>query len=392
MIGAFLLLGCFLASLEIAVVMAVLPQIAEELGGAGLLPWAISGPLAATTLCTPLAGRLGDRYGRRRVWLGGAGLLLAGSVMAALAGGMPSFLAARFVQGVGGAALMPVTIALCGDLFGVEQRTRMFGYISLVWGLSTLAGPFAGAAMTEAWSWRAVFWAHLPPGLLAMAGVWWSLAEPARSGPVALPSWRELLAVPEQRAVLLAGPAITGAFHGVLGYLPAWVQGVEGGTTMQAGLALLPISLAWSVSSNLTGRLLPRWGVRRTLRVGGVLLLLGCGLATAWLMARPALILVGLAMGFLYSTLNIAAQESAPPLLRGTATSLSIFTRNLGAAISVPLWGALAGFSPDAARLADIPDLGGGIGTVMAASTASAAVAMCILWSFPAGKGAPAQN
>lgn len=393
MIAAALLLGCLLASLEIAVVVAVLPQIAEDLGGAGMLPWAITGPLAATTLCTPLAGALGDRYGRKRVWLAGVALLLAGSVWAAAAPTMGAFLAARLLQGVGGAALMPVTIALCGDLFEVRRRTRMFGAISMVWGLSSLVGPFLGAAMTGAWSWRAVFWAHLPPGLLAMAGVaWWLPGATGRGGGGGGARWTALLAIREQRVVLAAGPAITGAFHGVLGYLPAFVQGVEGGGPMEAGLALLPISLAWSFSSNLTGRLLPALGVRGTLQLGGALLLAGCGLASGagWLMARPALLPVGLGMGLLYSTLNIAAQEHAPPELKGTATSLSIFSRNLGSAVSVPLWGVLAGFSPDAARLSDIPDLAGGIARVMAAGTASAALALLILRRYPADRAGPA--
>ena len=393
MIAASLLLGCFLASLEIAVVMAVLPQIAEELGGAGLLPWAITGPLAATTLCTPLAGALGDRYGRKRVWIGGVLLLLAGSAWAAVAPTMEAFLAARVLQGVGGAALMPVTIALCGDLFEVRRRAQMFGAISLVWGVSTLIGPFLGAAVTEAWSWRAIFWAHLPPGLLAVAGVAWALpAGAGRSERQGEAGWTALLGIPEQRIVLIVGPAITATFHGVIGYLPAFVQGVEGGGPMEAGLALLPISLAWSASSNLVGWVLPRFGVRGMLQIGGGLLLAGCGLGSGlavpgWLMARWALLMVGLGMGFLFSTLNIAAQERAPAELKGTATSLSIFTRNLGATVAVPLWGALAGFAPEAERLADIPDLAGGIARVMAASTASAALVLLIGRRYPEGKG-----
>lgn len=361
LLTAALFVGVLLASLEVSILTPVLPRVATELGDAGLYPWTITGFLLASTLFTPAFGLFSDRFGRRYAYLLGLLLLLAGSAVGALAPSMKILVAARVLQGVGAAALLPLTVSAFGDLYSVEVRAKMYAWISLVYGVSTLVGPFVGATLTEWWSWRGAFWINLPPGLVAAVGVALWLPQGRRPAEEERLSWTRLWEVPIQRVINLCGPLVGAAFYGILAHVPVLVQGVEHGDTLAAGLAILPLSLAWSLSSHFTGRLMMRLGPQGLVHLGSICLATGTGISALWTFAQPGLILVGLGMGFLISSCNIASQETAPPALRGTAVSVGIFSRNMGSAFSVPLFGWLAGFKPGIIDFSQIPDLPGGL-------------------------------
>ncbi|MEC7946344.1 MAG: MFS transporter, partial [Myxococcota bacterium] len=162
-----LLVGTSLASLEAMVVGPAMPAVVGEFGGAGLYPWVFTAYIGAQTLTMPLYGVLADRRGRRAAYLLGVTLFLAGSLVSAMADSMAVVVAGRLLQGLGAGAILPVTQTIFGDLYPVEERTRMQGWFSLIWGLSSLLGPAVGGWLTEAFSWRAVFWLNLAPGLLS---------------------------------------------------------------------------------------------------------------------------------------------------------------------------------------------------------------------------------
>jgi len=370
-----LLIGVLLASLEMAIVNAVLPKVASDLRDAGLLPWVFTSYIAATTVATPLFGILADRLGRRSTYAIGMGLVLAGSVAAATAPTMPALLAGRVLQGLGAGGLIPITIVIFGDRYDIAERARMFGAISLVWGAATLGGPLVGAHLTGWFGWRSVFWINLPPGLIALAGVWWALRGEVPPAAAPRSRWRDMFATPTQRWLGVSGALAVAALHGVLAFVAAWVQGVKAGTPLDAGFALLPLTLAWTAASQVTGRLVPRLGLGRLIRWGHATLAIGLGVGWYWTMEPPGLVLVGVAMGMLVTCLNLAIQESAPPALRGTATSAAIFLRNLAATVAVPTFGWLAGFRPGVADLRQVPGLADGITVVMAASALIAALA-----------------
>lgn len=374
-----LLVGVLLASLEMAIVNAVLPRIATDLRDAGLLPWVFTGYIAASTISTPIFGVLADRIGRRATYALGMGLLLVGSVLAAVAPSMSVLLLGRVLQGAGGGALMPITIVIFGDLYGVSQRAKMFGYISLVWGASTLVGPLVGAQLTAWFGWRAVFWANLPPGAVALWGVWRGLGVPVVRVERGAAQWRDLFATPTQRWLNVSGSLAVAALYGVIAHLAVYVQGVQGGTSMDAGLALLPLTLAWTASSHVVGRLVPKLGLASLIRWGHAALALGLCISWYWTMAPIGLGLVGAAMGAIVSCVNIAIQESAPAPLKGSATSSAIFLRNLAATIVVPIYGWLAGFRPGMADLHDVPGLADGIRAVMGACAVIALVALAVV-------------
>ena len=361
LITAALLVGAFLASLEVVVVSPAMPAVVSDFGGAGLYPWVFTAYIAAQTLSMPAYGLLADRWGRRNTYLLGVGLFLIGSTACGLAPSMPALVGARLVQGLGAGALVPLTMTIFGDLYPVAQRTRMQGLFSLIWGVSSLLGPLVGGLVTDQVGWRAIFWLNLPPGLLATAIV--ALAVPAALGLVhdderrAGPGWRSLLHSPTQQAIDVSGILFGAALVGVISYLPVWVQAVEGGSATDAGVALIPMSLSWTFAANVCGRMVQRFGFRTMVRLGASLVTLGTGLAAAWAASPVGLVIFGVGLGFLISTFNVSAQEDAAPELKGVATSLTLFSRSMGSALAVPLLGLLAGLEADAVDFADVPGL-----------------------------------
>ncbi len=374
------MVGVLLASLEMAIVNAVLPRIATDLDDAGLLPWILTCYMGASTLATPVFGVVADRYGRFAAYAWGMGLLLLGSALAALAPSMPAMLAGRVLQGLGGGALMPVTIVIFGDRYPIAERAKMFGLISVVWGASTLLGPVAGAALTSWWGWRAVFWINLLPGTLALFGVWRELRGTGLA-PVHRP-WLPagLFQSRSQWVLNISGAFAVAALYGILAHVAVWVQGVQGGDSMDAGVALLPLTLSWTGASQVAARLIAPWGLARLLRLGGALLVSGLGLAWWWTMAPVGLGLLGAAMGVLITCLNLAIQELAPVTAKGAAISTAIFLRNLAATAIVPALGHLAGFRPGMAHLSEVPHLAAGVQRVTGGCAVLGALAAVTLW------------
>src|SRR5207237_10247936 len=162
------MLSVFLAAMESTVVATAMPRVVESLGGVHIYSWVFSGFLLTSTVTMPLWGRLSDLYGRRPIFLGGLVIFLAGSALSGAAMDMTQLIAFRMLQGLGAGALMPIGMTVVGELFGLERRAKMQGYISGVWGVASLLGPLIGGLLTDHASWRWVFYIHLPFGVLAM--------------------------------------------------------------------------------------------------------------------------------------------------------------------------------------------------------------------------------
>ncbi|HEY6100474.1 MAG TPA: MFS transporter [Anaeromyxobacter sp.] len=399
-----LLLGLFLAAMEMTVVSTAMPTVVAELGGLPLYAWAFAGYMLAATVTVPIWGKLADLRGRKPVLLAGLGLFLLGSSACGWAGSMGALIAWRAVQGLGAGALQPITFTIVGDLFDVHERGRMQGLFGAVWGLAGLVGPLVGGAIVHTIGWRWIFWVNLPFGiasgvvlafayherperhehrldvggaaLLALAVI--AALAAVRSGgaalvgvPIALLATAAFLAV-ERRAkepllpldlfamrvmsVSSAAGALMGAaMMSTVTFVPLWVQSVLGAPPTAAGAAIAPMAVGWPIASAISGRLIARLGYRRLL-LGGFALSAGSALALAFALhpgtplraVQAVTALFGAGLGLANPPLLIAIQTSVPWNRRGVATASTIFFRTIGGTLAVGLLGgalshALAG-------------------------------------------------
>ncbi|WP_287437214.1 MFS transporter, partial [Thermomicrobium sp.] len=162
------LAATFLAALDVSIVGTAMPTIVGELRGFALYPWVVTAYLLTSTTTIPLYGRLADLYGRKRILLAAITLFLAGSALCGLAQSMLQLVLFRALQGLGAGGIIPVTLTVLGDLFPLEQRARLQGLTSAVWGAAAVAGPSVGAAVTDLAGWRWIFYLNVPVGLVAL--------------------------------------------------------------------------------------------------------------------------------------------------------------------------------------------------------------------------------
>jgi multidrug resistance protein len=145
-----------------------LSSVVGNLGGFALYAWVPSINLLTTAVTTPLYGKLADLFGRKRVLFVGIGLFLLGSVLSGAAPRMVLLILFRALQGLGAGAVMPVTTTIIGDIFTLEQRARVQGVFSSVWGVASVIGPLLGGLLVDNVGWRWIFYLNLPVGMLAV--------------------------------------------------------------------------------------------------------------------------------------------------------------------------------------------------------------------------------
>ena len=419
LVTAALMLGMFLAALEATAVGTAMPTAVSELGGVARYSWVFSAYLLTSTTVVPMFSKLADLYGRRLLYIVSAVVFMGGSALCGVAATFPQLILFRAIQGVGAGGLMPVAITLIGDIYPLEERGKVQGLFSGVWGVSSLAGPAAGGLVTDLLSWRWVFFLNIPFGIvsLVMLHLYLKERQPRREhrldvpGTVSLTAavalllltllegsemfgWTDprtlaLLALAglgfllflwqERRAaepmlpldlftnrviaVSCVGSVIIGTvLFCATAFVPMFTQGVLGGSALDAGLTLAPMTIGWPVSSALAGWLLLRAGYRPLTLVGGVLGFGGVALlATADAGSGRSLLMIamfitGLGLGFLSTPYLVAVQNAVPWERRGVATGLVQFSRTIGGAIAVAALGALLN-TRIAARLGPDADL-----------------------------------
>ena len=172
-----LLLGMALAALEATVVSTAMPTVIATLGGLAHYSWVFSAYLLTSTASVPIWGRMSDLYGRRRMYLVGVFVFLVGSVLCGAATSMTLLIAARLLQGLGAGAIIPMSMTIVGELYTLAERARTQAFFSGVWGLASIGGPLVGGYITDAVSWRWVFYLNIPFGICCLAVV--AMAYPA---------------------------------------------------------------------------------------------------------------------------------------------------------------------------------------------------------------------
>jgi EmrB/QacA subfamily drug resistance transporter len=406
-----------LVALDSTVLATAVPTIVRELGGFSQFPWLFSIYLLTSAVTTPLYGRLADTFGRRPVLFWGIAVFLAGSVLCAAAPSMPVLIAGRAVQGLGAGAIQPVSLTVLGDLYSVAERARVQGYLASVWGMSAVVGPALGGLLSQYASWRWIFIVNLPVGALAFwllarrfaerverrshamdyagsallvtgwsliilglleGGVAWAFGSPIGIGVLAagLAALAAFVVV-ERRAAepvvplwvfrrrLLVGSALAQLGVGALligldSYVPVYAQGVLGVGAVAAGFALATMTVGWPLASTFSGRLYLRIGFRDTSLIGGVVLVASTGLAvllsassTLWQVAGVCF-LAGVGLGLIAAPTIVAVQSLVGWEERGLVTGTAMFSRSLGSAVGVAVFGALVTVTTTA-RFASAP-------------------------------------
>lgn len=391
------LLSLVVAAFETTVVTSAMPTIVAELGGRALYPWVFSAFLMASTVAVLLAGRLADQLGRRPVFATGMTLFLLGSVLCGSATSMTGLIAFRVLQGFGAGALQPIATTISGDIYTLQERTRIQALITAVWGGASVLGPLIGGWIAMHTSWRWVFYVNLPFGVAAAALLLFAYRDPPRVstrqvqvvgpllggasmaallgalelgggsrlamlllsvvlGAVFLRHERTSMqplfppALVKDRTVasgLLGGFFVGGLLYSASAYLPLYVSEELHGSPLMAGFAVVPVLVGWAIGAPIGVRILIRGGVRASMGGGLALSFAGAALlsgavflhAPFWFIALAG-VLVGAGLGPAGSSSTIAPQQRVAWSERAHVTSVVFSSRMLGGALTVVLLSA----------------------------------------------------
>ena len=400
-----LMLGMFLAALDQTIVSTALPTIVGDFHRTDLLSWVITAYLLTSTAATPLWGKAGDLYGRKRVFQLAIVVFLVGSMLCGAAQNMYQLIAFRGIQGIGGGGLISLVFAIIGDVIPPRERGRYQGYFGGVFGLSSVVGPLAGGFFVDNTSWRYIFYINLPLGILALIVTNRVLKLPFVKREVKIDWAGAGLLVSGVSSILLAtqsggkdypwgSPQIIGLFalgaafvvgfvlrekvapepilplrlfrmqifsvvaviafisgvamFGALAFLPQYLQLVHGQSATASGLMLLPLLVGILGCSIGSGRYISATGNYRWFPVvGTAIVAVGLGLLSH-VGAHTSLTVIGLyvfvfgaGLGLFMQVLVIAVQNSVERRDLGVGTSSVTFFRSMGGTIGASAFGAV---------------------------------------------------
>lgn len=391
----------FMAAIESTIIATAMPSIVGTLGDFELFSWVFTAYLLAQAMTIPVYGRLADLYGRKPILLFGIGLFLVASLLCGFAWSMISLVAFRVLQGLGAGAVMPVSQTIIGDLYRGEERARMQGYISATFGSAAILGPIVGAALVAHSGWPMVFWFNIPLGvgaivLLAItlreniqrrkvridylgsalmtfgtAVLMLALVQAASLSTIAFGSflavsaltftlfvvherrtpdpilplrlWRNRFVTTGNLNALICGAAMMG----IIGFLPAYVQGVMGQSAFVAGMTLMGMSASWSIGGFAAGQAILRMPYRTAALLGAFFMIAGSLLMVLLDPSRPvtwaiaASIVMGFGMGLTNNCFVVSIQVNAAWEERGVATSSIVYSRIVGQSVGTAAFGGI---------------------------------------------------
>lgn len=403
-IGA-LMLAMLLAALDQTIVSTALPRIAVDLHGLEKISWVATAYLISSAIVTPIYGKLGDLYGRKKLFLSAIVIFLVGSMLCGLSQTMNQLIFFRALQGLGGGGLMVLILAIIGDIVPPRRRGRYQGYFGAVFGVSSVGGPLLGGLFTEHLSWHWIFYINIPLGLLALwavstrlhlpvvrrehkidyagaallsvavvslllvtvwgggmyawdslvikslivttllSGILFIIRERYATEPIIpLSLFKNDIFVTSTLLSFLAGIAM---FATIL-YIPQYQQIVRGNTPTESGLLMLPLVIGLFSASLTSGRLISKTGRYRPFPIIGTLVLTfgiwlfsHLTLTTSHLTLSVWMLIIGAGLGMFMQVATLAVQNSTPRAHLGTATSTVTFFRSIGSSLGGAIFGAI---------------------------------------------------
>ncbi|WP_196831147.1 MFS transporter [Frigoribacterium sp. CG_9.8] len=394
-----------LVAIDSTILATAVPSIVGDIGGFSAFPWLFSIYLLAQAVSVPVYAKLSDTLGRKPIILIGVGLFLLGSILCGFAWSMPALIAFRAIQGLGAGAVQPMAITIAGDIYTVAERAKTQGYLASVWAVSSVVGPTLGGLFSQFLSWRWIFFVNVPLCILALVllvrvfhekverkkhtvdylgaalltaslsliilavlegGQVWAWNSPQSIGAFALggillagfviaekfaaepvlPLWvfsRRLLLT---TAFISLG--VGAVLIGLTSYVPTYLERSIGAPPLVAGLALAALTIGWPIAASLSGRLYLRIGFRTTVLIGmavavtGTLVLALTSQSPSIALVATSCFVVGLGMGLVATPSLIAAQASVQWNERGVVTGTNLFSRSIGSALGVAIFGAIA--------------------------------------------------
>jgi len=399
------MLCLLLVSLDQTVVGTAMPRIIAELQGLSYYAWVTTAYLVTSTVLVPVAGKLGDMFGRKPFLLAGMIGFVAASMLCGLSQNMLELVLFRGLQGLFGGMLFATVFAVLADIFPIEQRTRMQGLFGAVFGLSSVIGPTVGGYLTDGPGWRWVFYVNAPVGVLAVLAVTMGLPYVRSRAQLRDIDWLGCLTLtaglipmliafsitrdhawssPEVMGLLtFAAVALTTFFlierrtenpvvpfglfknnvfavcvlisffsalgmFGVIIFVPLLYQGVLAVSATNSGQLLTPMMLGLIVFSTLAGQVMTRIRYYRflgtagiVLMIVGMLLLAQVGIHTDRLRVALDIVIIGAGLGVTFPLTFAAVQSAVPREVLGVVTSQVQFWRNLGGTIGTAILGSI---------------------------------------------------
>lgn len=394
--------GVTLAGLDATVVGTAMPTIISALGGMALYTWVFSAYMLTTAISMPLWGKLSDVYGKKTLFQIAVLFFLIGSILSGVSQNMVQLIIFRGVQGIGAGGLAAVSYALIGTIFPPAKRGRGAGALSATWGISSLLGPLTGSFIVTHFDWQWVFFINIPVGILSIILIQINLNEITQTKSERIDYAGAAIFISAVFSLLMAfllfgkGSAffsfnVTGliivsvvliitfilnegkfgdpiirvdyyrdrafgvgnllaflsgfAMYGIISFVPLFVQSIQGGSPLTAGLAIMPMAIAWSAASFSAGRLIQKYGEKLFIRLGLVLMIAGFLVATFVHYDSPMyfvilfVLLIGAGMGFSTPAILVTVQNSMNKNAIGVATSSQMLARTLGGTMGVSIMG-----------------------------------------------------